>query len=500
LKLERLLPVLCPTPEDRAVYAPFGDVEVTRLVNNSREASRGSLFVALQGAASDGHAFVDDAVRAGARVVLSERPVPVRGDVVRFVLPDARERLSALAALFFGRPTEQLHVTGITGTNGKTTTSFRTRAVFEAAGLSTGLLGTIAYHVGDRCIPAGNTTPDSLLIQDLFDQMLDVGCSHAVIEVSSHALDMHRVDDVNFDIAVFTNLSDREHLDYHGTFENYRDAKARLFEMLPSHGTAVVSADDPVGEYMANKAHCRCLRFGMHNPADLTAAIRTMDIAGTAYRLHTPCGEAEVRTSFVGEFNVLNDLAAAACGVAAGLDLDAIVRGLESPQPVPGRLERVPAGEIFALVDYAHNEGALDSLLATVRQLARKRLIVVFGCGGDRDRTKRPTMGAVAEKYGDLVVLTADNSRSEDTEQIIREIEAGMSGSTPRQVVPDRELAIHAAVAAAQPGDVVLVAGKGHETYQILGPIKAPFDDREVLADAIAERESIDHPAIHSEA
>jgi UDP-N-acetylmuramoyl-L-alanyl-D-glutamate--2,6-diaminopimelate ligase len=330
--------------------------------------------------------------------------------------------------------------------------------------------------------------------------MVDDGLTHVSMEVSSHALDLYRVCGTRFRTAVFTSLSDREHLDYHQTLERYRDTKARLFEMLEPDATAVINADDPVGAYMAERAACPKLWFGMSNEADVSAEIVSMDMNGSVYRLETPLGSAEVRSPMVGEFNVMNDLAAAAAALAADVGLDAIVCGLETGEAVPGRLEKVDAPGYFPLVDYAHNEGALESVLRAIRRLAEKRVLIVFGAGGDRDRTKRPAMGATAEKYCDLVFLTADNSRSEDTSRIIAEIELGMSGARPRYVVPDREMAIRAAVEAAQPGDVILVAGKGHETYQIFGQIKTPFDDREVLRQAIAECESSPRRQVPAEA
>ena len=489
MKLRDLLAVLCDTKAERTRYGRWANVEITAIVNDSRKVTRGCMFVALQGSQTDGHDFVPDAIRAGAAAIITERRLSTPNGVIQFVLPDIRRRLGTLAARFYGDPTSQLHVTGITGTNGKTTTSFRTRAIHEAAGHRTGLLGTIAYKIGTRNIPAQNTTPDGLAIQDLFAQMVEAGLTHAVIEVSSHALDMHRVDDVHFRVAVFTCLSGREHLDYHKNFENYRDAKARLFEMLPPHGAAAINADDPLGKFMADHAPAACTKlwFGMHNRADVSADVVEMDMTGTTYRLTLPDGQAVVRSRLVGEFNVMNDLAAAAAASVAGVGLDAIVAGLERPDPVPGRMERIPAPDFFPIVDYAHNEGALDSVLKTLAALPRNRLLLVFGCGGDRDRSKRPAMGAAAEKYCDVIFLTADNSRSEDTMLIISEIEKGMSGRRPRYVIPDREEAIREAVKAARPGDILLVAGKGHETYQILGNVKAPFDDREVLRSAVAE-------------
>ncbi len=502
MKLEKLLPVLTSSEVERTRYAPFASREITAIVNDSRRAVPGCIFVATSGAETDGHMYIPNAVRAGASMIVSERPVQIascvqnpqsairnpQSNVIHFVLPNARKAMGAMAAIFYNDPTARLHVTGITGTNGKTTTAFRTRSILEAAGHPTGLIGTICYKIGTRNIPATNTTPDGLLIQDLFAQMAVDDLTHAVIEVSSHALALHRVSDVRFKTGVFTCLSGKEHLDYHITFEHYRDAKARLFEMLPPDGFAVINADDPVGPYMADRAKCPKLWFGLRNKADVAAEIESMDTTGTTYRLDTPSGSAEVHSVLVGEFNVANDLAAAAAAFAAGAGLAEIVAGLEGTEPVPGRLEKIAAPDFYPIVDYAHNEGALESVLSTLRKLATKRLILVFGCGGDRDHSKRPAMGAAAEKYCDLIFITADNSRSEDPLRIISEIELEMTGSKPHFVVPDREMAIRAAVDAAEPGDVLLVAGKGHETYQILGQVKTPFDDREVLRRAIAAR------------
>ena len=500
MRLGKLLPALCRSEAERARYAGLESLEIAAVVNDSRQAEAGCMFVALRGAKSDGHTFIPDAVGAGAVAVVSEFDVPVSEGVVHFILPDARERLAGLAAVFHGDPSRALHVTGITGTNGKTTTSYRLRSILEASGRPAGLVGTIAYKIGERSIPANNTTPDGLLIQDLFAQMLAAGLTHAAVEVSSHALDQRRVCGVDFRTAIFTGLSGHEHLDYHRTFERYRDAKATLFGMLRPGATAVINADDPEGRYMAGRARCMKLWFGLRGKADVSAEIAAMDMTGTTYRLRTPHGTAEVRSSFVGEFNVMNDLAAAAAALAADVEFDAVVAGLERTDPVPGRLEKIAGGDFHALVDYAHNEGALESVLGAVRALATRRLLIVFGAGGDRDDTKRPLMGVAAEKYCDQLFLTADNSRSEDTLQIIRDIERDMTGARPTLVIPDRETAIRAAVDAAEPDDVLLVTGKGHETYQILGQITSPFDDREVLRRAIAERKSRIQHVTRSEA
>ena len=490
VNLRELLPILYDSRRPRPAAPADLDVEIKQIVQDDRLVRPGALFIARAGESVDGHDYIPLAVQAGAAAIISERPVPDLRGPAHLVVPDIRTRLAPLAARFYGEPTGRLHVTGVTGTNGKTSTTFRLRTMLASAGRPTGLLGTISYKIGDRVIPAGNTTPDGLRIQELFREMVDIGLTHAAIEVSSHALALDRVRDVQFDVAVFTCLSDREHLDFHGTFEDYRDAKARLFEMLPPNGYAVLNADDPLGEFMAGRTprRARVLWFGRDRGADVRADILDMDMTGTTYRLESPGGSAEVRTPFVGEFNVSNDLAAAAAGYAAGLTFDEVAAGLSDGTPIPGRLERIHADGIYALVDYAHNEGGLQSVLGAVEPLAPRRLILVFGCGGDRDPSKRPTMGAVAEKYADLIFLTADNSRSEQTAQVIEQIERGMTGSKPRAVIPDRARGGGGGVNTAEPGDTIIVAGKGHETYQILGKVKAPFDDREELRDALAER------------
>jgi UDP-N-acetylmuramoyl-L-alanyl-D-glutamate--2,6-diaminopimelate ligase len=486
--LSEFLPALCDTAAERAECASLGGIEVTGVACDSRLVKPGCIFVAIKGNDVDGHRYVPHAVRAGARVIVAQRLIEVPRGVQLFVCPDARRRLAELAAMLHDRPGHRLNVVGITGTNGKTTTAFRTRSVLEHAGHPTGLIGTVGYVIGERHIPAQRTTPDAPMFQALLAEMVDAGCTHAVAEISSHALDQQRVASVAFDVAVFTCISGREHLDYHPSFEAYLGAKGRLFELLAPSGTAVINRDDKNHRTIAARVPRgrRTLFFGMQEPAQVRAEVQSMDLGGTEYRLHTPSGTRTVRTRMLGGFNVQNELACAAAALASGVDLDDIVGGIESAEPVPGRLERIPAPGFHALVDYAHNEGGLDAVLSTVRGLAPKRLIVVFGCGGNRDRSKRPAMGVVAQKHAHLVILTADNSRHEPTDRILREIQMDMKSKPPRLVEPDRARAIAAGVEAARPGDVVLVCGKGHEQTQEIGPTKTPFDDREVLRRAIA--------------
>jgi UDP-N-acetylmuramoyl-L-alanyl-D-glutamate--2,6-diaminopimelate ligase len=488
--LDHFLPALCDSDRELAACRSLGELEITGVVCDSRRVKPGHIFVAIGGTLADGRKYVPNAIQAGARVIVAERLIAAPPDVHVFVCPDARRRLAELSAIFHDRPSLRLHVIGITGTNGKTTTAFRTRSILEQAGHPSGLIGTVWYQIGSRRIPASHTTPDAPAMHALLAEMVEANCIHAVMEVSSHALDQQRVESVAFDVGVFTCISDREHLDYHGVFEAYLEAKAHLFDLISPGGTAVLNADDRCSHQVADHVQpsCRTLWFGTDHSADVAADVVSMDLGGTEYELHTPWGKRRVRTRMLGGFNVHNELAAASSALAAGINLDDVVAGIANAEPVPGRLERIPGPDFLGIVDYAHNEGGLEAVLSTVRELATRRLILVFGCGGNRDRSKRPAMGVVAEKYADLIVLTADNSRDEPTEWILREIQMEMTGDRPRLVEPDRAAAIAAAVHAAGPGDVVLVCGKGHEQTQKIGRTAVPFDDRDVLRRAIAER------------
>ena len=464
------------------------ELQVSAVEHDSRRVGPGALFVAIQGMQLDGHEFVQAALRKGALAIVSERPAPAEIPWVRVL--DARQALAHLAAAQHGHPAERLTLVGVTGTNGKTTTTYLIDAALRAAGRRVGLLGTIQYRIGERLSEAARTTPEADDLQALLAEMVAADCSHAVMEVSSHSLQLQRVHACPFGVAVFTNLT-RDHLDFHGDMERYFAAKRVLFDtLLRPEGTAVINADDDRAEQLRRGARGRVWTFGIDRPADFKADDLRLSLTGTRFRATTPLGVLEVQTPLLGRFNVENVLAALAAALAAGVAPEHALVGIASVRGVPGRLERVEGGQAFTVVvDYAHTDDALKNLLETVRGLLPRRVITVFGCGGDRDRSKRPLMGAVAARLSDVVVVTSDNPRSEPPEAIIAEIERGMGGRSlgERVALVDRREAIARALELAGPGDVVVIAGKGHETYQTVRDRNLPFDDR-LVARELLER------------
>jgi UDP-N-acetylmuramoyl-L-alanyl-D-glutamate--2,6-diaminopimelate ligase len=448
------------------------EVEISSVEFDSRSVAPGALFCAIRGERTDGHDHAVAAVEAGAAAVLAERPLPL--DVPVVVVPDTRLAMAAVAVRFYGDPARALTLVGITGTNGKTTTTFLLRAVFEAAGLRADVLGTLS---GTR------TTPEAPELQARLAALRDDGVQAVAMEVSSHALDLHRVDGTWFAAAVFTNLS-RDHLDYHKTMEAYFEAKARLFGPAFTD-RAVVNLDSPYGRLLSDSAKVRTVGFRLDDAEDL--------VLGPSGSRFTWRGHS-VTLSLGGRFNVANALAAAEAAVAVGIDPAVVAHGLSQPLVVPGRFELVQAGQAFpVVVDYAHTPDGLEQLLAAARDLLGPdgQVAVVFGCGGERDATKRPTMGEVAARLADRVVLTADNSRGEQTGAIIDAVRQGFDRATDRRahdlvVEPDRRVAIRVALASAGPGDAVVIAGKGHESTQIIGDVSLPFDDRVVAHEELA--------------
>jgi UDP-N-acetylmuramoyl-L-alanyl-D-glutamate--2,6-diaminopimelate ligase len=485
-----------------------GSATVSAVTHDSRQAGTDSVFVAIRGLATDGNLYVDAARRKGAVAVVSEQPPQPGGPWVQ--VPDAREALATLAAAVLGDPAQRLTLVGVTGTNGKTTTTHLIDAALRAAGHQVGLIGTIKYRVGDRLAEAVRTTPESSDLQELFRDMVAAGCDHAVMEVSSHSLALKRVHGLRFQVAVFTNLT-RDHLDFHGDMDNYFAAKRALFDtLLREDGHAVINAADDRAPELVSVAKGKVWTFGVdesaertvvnerggasprranERKADLQATDVSLSLGGTRFVARTPAGDLVVESPLLGRFNVENLLAALGASLALGLPSAAVLRGLQSVTGVPGRLERVAAGQDFTVVvDYAHTDDALKNLLETVRALKPRRVITVFGCGGDRDRSKRPLMGAVASRLSDAVVVTSDNPRSEPPESIIEEILRGMNGGrgAERHVLVDRRDAIAKALELAGPGDAVVIAGKGHETYQVLRDRTVPVDDRQVARDLLA--------------
>ena len=467
-------------------------VDVSSVVSDSRAAGPGALFCCIRGAVTDGHRYAADAVGAGAVALLVEEWLPI--DVPQARVASVRSVLGPLAARFQGEPSFAMRTLGVTGTNGKTTTTYLLESIAAAAGDATGVIGTVGARIGDQPMPNAHTTPEATDLQVMLAAMRDSGVATVAMEVSSHALDQHRVDGTHYTATCFTNLT-HDHLDYHGTIDAYFESKARLFTPLFTH-RAAVNVGDEHGEELARRAAAKELvvtRFGIDHPeADVTARRIELGPDGTTFELAACLGRpATVRTPLVGPFNVVNALAAATTALLAGFELEAIVAGLEAPTPVPGRMERIDAGQEFTVfVDYAHTPDALEAAIAAARAVAGSggRVIVVFGCGGDRDRAKRPVMGEIAARAADFAIVTSDNPRSEDPTAILDDIVRGIPRGRPVERVLDRRAAIYDAVSAADPGDVVLVAGKGHEPGQIVGDRIEPFDDRAVARQAIEAR------------
>ena len=483
-------------PPDQQPHMPADaralDVSCPGVTHDSRQVTRGSVFVALRGFRTDGVEFVPQATAAGAAVVVAEHASP-SSDVPWVVVKDARAALALLAAEFAGHPSRLMRVVGITGTNGKTTTSYLVTAMLEAADIRCGLMGTVTYRVGEQESTATRTTPESPDVQGLMRQMVDSGCGACVMEVSSHALALHRVDGIRFAAGVFTNLT-RDHLDFHSDMESYFAAKRRLFEMLPDDAPAVVNLDDPRGASLADAAR-RPVTYAIHRSADVMPGPLSFSLDGLTFDVRTPQGMVRASSKLVGKPNVYNILAAVATTAAMDVPLTAIERGLQKLPGVPGRFEVVSAvdDDITVVVDYAHTDDALRNLLETARPLAARRLITVFGAGGDRDRTKRPLMGMVAARLSDVVVVTSDNPRSEDPVRIIDEVKRGADPETRQRsaevlTIVDRREAIAHAVGRASAGDVVLIAGKGHEKYQEVAGESHPFDDVAVAREALEAR------------
>ena len=469
------------------------DAAVTGVAHDSRRVGPGSVFVALRGLKVEGAAFAQQAIAAGAAAIVAEKPPEGPVAVPWITVPDSRVALAWMAAEFHGHPSREMTVVGITGTNGKTTTSYLLSAIFEAAGVRCGLMGTVTYRIGDREIAATRTTPEAPDVQALMREMVAAGCGACVMEVSSHALALHRVDGVRFSAGVFTNLT-RDHLDFHEHMEDYFSAKRRLFEMLPRDAPALINLDDPRGAGLADMSG-RPVTYALNRPADVATGPQTVSLDGLAFDVRTPQGGVRVRSRLVGRPNAYNILAAVGTAAALGLPLEAIERGVRDLPGVPGRFEVVSGrgDEITVIVDYAHTDDALRNLLETARPLAPERLITLFGCGGDRDRTKRPLMGMVAARLSDIVVITSDNPRSEDPARIIDEVLSGAQSEarqSPVEIlaIADRREAIEQAVQRARPGDLVLIAGRGHEKYQEVAGQVLPLDDVAMARDALAAR------------
>jgi UDP-N-acetylmuramoyl-L-alanyl-D-glutamate--2,6-diaminopimelate ligase len=471
MDIERVIAALAPV--DVLGRAP---VEIADLAYDARAAGPGSLFFCVPGSRADGHDFAPDAVAYGAVALVVERPLEL--EVPQLVVGDARRAMAVAADEFFDRPTAELEVAGVTGTNGKTTTAFLLYSTLAAAGRRPGLLGTIESRVGGERRPAIRTTPEAIDLQRTFREMLDAGDRSAAVEATSHGSELGRLDGVRFSALVFTNLT-QDHLDFHGTIERYFDAKRRLF--TESRPRAAVNVGDPYGRRLAEELrnHNELLTFGLAGDAEVRAEDLELDARGARFR----AGGIELETRLRGRFNIENVLGAVAAAQLLEISDKAIARGVRELRGVPGRFEAVDEGQPFAvLVDYAHTPDSLENVLRTARDLAQNRVICVFGCGGDRDRGKRPLMGRIASELADVAIVTSDNPRSEEPEAIIAEI---LGGAPDAEVAPDRRKAIAEAISTAEEGDVVVIAGKGHEQGQQFADRTIPFDDRDVARDAL---------------
>ncbi len=484
--------------------------EVSSVCYHSRCCEENSLFVAITGLNTDGHDFIEDAIHRGAHWILHEKPFNSPNHINTLQVPDSRRALGIAGRNFYARPSSNLCLIGVTGTNGKTTVTYLLESIIKAAGFVPGVLGTVNYRFRGKTQPAPNTTPESLEFHKILRAMADAGVTHCVAEISSHALDLGRVDDCDFDIGIFTNLS-RDHLDYHLTMERYYEAKRRFFtELLPKSlktlpFRAIINSDDPWGKRLLEDLSLRSLSFGDRENHDVGVTDSRFTLEGTRAVIHINGNPLQINSDLIGHFNLYNILAAAAAASAVHIPTPAIEQGIAEMKGVPGRMERVSRpGEPSVFVDYAHTDDALRKAIENLSGFGSNRIITVFGCGGDRDREKRALMGSVAATLSDVMVVTSDNPRSEPPQTIIDQIEAGIRLHNIRQVgsgelhndtgekiyctIPDRRQAIEAAIMSANPEDIVLIAGKGHEDYQIIGRERYFFDDRIVARECLRKR------------
>ncbi|WP_409305329.1 UDP-N-acetylmuramoyl-L-alanyl-D-glutamate--2,6-diaminopimelate ligase [Peribacillus sp. SCS-155] len=490
MKLQTLLSYLHTLSKDFGSDNP----EITSIEHDNRKVKKGSLFICIKGYTVDGHDFAEAAVQKGASAVIAEKPLNL--DVPVIIVRDTQRAMSVLADAFYGHPTQKLRLIGITGTNGKTTTSHLLEKIFHDANQRTGLIGTMYTKIGDTIYETKNTTPDSATLQKAFHEMVESKVDTAIMEVSSHALEQGRVHGCDYDVAVFTNLT-QDHLDFHGTMERYKVAKSLFFSQLGNAYVenrpkfAVLNADDEASEDYIKWTAAHVITYGIDNEADLMAKDIHISSKGTEFSLVSTAFSRKVTLNLVGKFSVYNVLAAISAALCSGLELENILSSIEAVEGVSGRFELVNAGQDFSvIVDYAHTPDSLENVLKTIGEFARKKVYVVVGCGGDRDKTKRPIMAKIACEFATNPIFTSDNPRSEDPAEILKDMERGVTHKEYK-VIQDRKEAIEFAVSQAEAGDVVLIAGKGHETYQIVGDNVLDFDDRLAAKEAIANKLSL---------
>ena len=470
--------------KDLGVEIDFGEREVSGITDNSNKITENCIFICIEGKRFDGHTKAAEALEKGAAAVVVQKDLGLANQIL---VENTRSAYAHICAAFYGHPERKLKIIGVTGTNGKTTSCFIIKSILDEMGYKTGLIGTVKNIVGDKEYPAVLTTPDCYDLFGLFAEMVEYGCEYCVMEVSSQALDQRRVDGVHFDAAIFTNLT-QDHLDYHGSFENYKAAKHMLFE---NSTLAVINCDDEAAEGMVADTDCRVVTFSVNNDdCDYSAKNIRISSDGVKYELVSNENIGRVKFAVPGNFSVYNSMGAAVCLVEMGMDFRAVLDALRLCVGVPGRMEVVPTNEDYTvIIDYAHTPDGLENVLRCVREITDGRVISVFGCGGDRDKTKRPIMGEIAARLSDVTVITSDNPRSEDSEAIIEDITAGITKSYAKVIVDsDRKGAIRKALESAQAGDVVVLAGKGQETYQILASGKIHFDEREAVAEILSEK------------
>lgn len=460
----------------------LGETEISGVTCDSRAVKSGFVFVCIKGALSDGHNFATKAIENGASVVITERDLGLENQII---VEDSHAAYSEICANWFGRPADKLKLIGVTGTNGKTSVTYMIKKILEASGEKVGLIGTIQNMICDNVIEAKNTTPDAYELNALFADMVNAGCSYAVMEVSSHALDQCRVYKLNFEVAIFTNLT-QDHLDYHITMENYLDAKKKLFRMCK---VAIINSDDEYAEKVAEGLDCKVVTYSAGNNSTYSAKAIKYKPTCIDYEFVSDTQLTHIKVNTGGKFTVYNSLAAVCCASELGLDLQNTVTALNELKGVKGRAEVVPGiTEYTVIIDYAHTPDGLKNILSTFKECEHNRLTVLFGCGGDRDKTKRPIMGSIAARYADFVIVTSDNPRSEEPSAIINDILVGMDGTpTPYKVIENRIEAIKYAIETAARDDIIILAGKGHETYQILSTGKIHLDEREVIAELLKQ-------------
>ena len=472
--------------------------EVCHITADSRTVQEGSLFICLVGATVDGHSFVEKAVQDGAVAVVVSKPVTVPDHVAVIYVEDTRQALQAAVPFFYDYPASKMRMIGVTGTNGKTTTTHIIAHLLRSQGYTVGVIGTVHILIDDQSYPIHNTTPDVADLQQILQQMVDAGVTHCIMEVSSHALALGRTAGVEYDTAVFTNLT-QDHLDFHKTFDNYLAAKAKLFKQVSASYQvkegkgAVINVDDAYGQSIVDVTTSPMITYSREGKGSMNASDLTVTAKSSQFTLNYDGKSYPISTKIAGMFNVYNTLAAVGATLYEGLSMEEIVKGLATFTAVPGRFELIEEGQDFAVVvDYAHTPDGLENILQTAKKIVENHILVVFGCGGDRDATKRPIMGRIAAQFGDRVFVTSDNPRTEDPVQIVKDVEVGvregLHDDVTYEVIVDRREAIHKAIAEATTGDVVIIAGKGHEDYQILKDETIHFDDREVAREALKER------------